>query len=96
MDELRITVKIAERPYRLKVKKDEEETIRKAAKLINDKLKEYADNYAFNDKQDLLSMVAILYAAKAIGYEEEVKGKDNRLKKKLTEIERVLSEQIKS
>ncbi len=95
MDELTISVKIADRPYRLTIKKDEEEIIRKAAKLLNEKVKEFGENYAYNDKQDLLSMVAILFATKAISLEDQVKGKDNKLVNKLAEIEKVLSERIK-
>ena len=38
MDELAITVKIADRPYRMTVKAEEEEVIRKAARLINEKI----------------------------------------------------------
>ena len=95
MEELTISVKIADRPYRLTIKKDEEEIIRKAAKQINEKIKEYGNSYAYNDKQDLLSMVAILFATKSIGLEEELKGKDSKLIVKLAEIEKVLSENIK-
>lgn len=95
MNELTISVKIADRPYRLTIKKDEEEIIRKAAKRINEKVKEFGENYAYNDKQDLLSMVAILFATKAISLEDQVKGKDDQLVKKLSEIEKVLSERIK-
>ena len=57
MDELAITVKIADRPYRMTVKAEEEEVIRKAARLINEKTTEYANTYAFNDNQDLLARI---------------------------------------
>lgn len=59
MEELTISVIIADRPYRLTIKRDEEEVIRKAAESINNMIKEYSSNYAFNDKQDLLAMVAL-------------------------------------
>ncbi len=94
MDELTISVRIADRPYRLTIKKEEEERVRKAARLINDKLQEYAENYAYNDKQDLISMVALLYATKAINIEEDLHDKDNKLLDRLKDVEKVLSENI--
>jgi cell division protein ZapA len=59
MDQLNIKVEIADRFFRLKINKDDEEFVRKAAELINEKVKAYSKNYAFKDKQDLLSMVAL-------------------------------------
>lgn len=92
MDEITISVRIADRPYRLTIRKEEEEIIRNAAKQINERLKEYADSYAYNDKQDLISMVAILFATKAISLEKQFEHKDNILLKRLLEIDKVLSQ----
>jgi cell division protein ZapA len=54
-----ISVIIADRPYRLKVTEDQEEKVRKAAKLINHTMKELSGVYHFRDKQDLLAMAAL-------------------------------------
>lgn len=62
-DSLNISVTIADRPYRLKVKPDEEANVREAAKVINDKIAEYQKAYHANDKQDYLAMVALLYTS---------------------------------
>lgn len=59
MDQLNIKVEISDRFYKLKIKMEDEEVVRKAAELINKKIKAYSKNYAFKDKQDLLSMVAL-------------------------------------
>ncbi len=62
-----ISVIIAERPYRLTVRSEEEEEIfRKAASLLADKMQEYAKNYAFRDKQDLLAMVNLQFAVEYV------------------------------
>src|SRR5690606_40820313 len=50
------------RIYPLRVDMEEEEVIRRAVKLINDKIKEFQENYAVRDKQDLLSMCVLHYA----------------------------------
>jgi cell division protein ZapA (FtsZ GTPase activity inhibitor) len=65
MEELTITVNIADRPYRLKIKREEEEIIRKAVKDIDLRIREYSEHFAFNDKQDLMAMVLLHYASTA-------------------------------
>jgi len=92
MDELSISVTIADRPYRLKVEKKEEETIRKATKLIENTMKEYSANYAFKDKQDLLAMVALQFTTSSLNFESQIDFTTNKLETKLTEIDQVLSE----
>ncbi|MCD4729305.1 MAG: cell division protein ZapA, partial [Bacteroidales bacterium] len=59
MEELTISVAIADRPYRLTIKRSEEEIIRKAADEINKNIKYYSDNFSYNDRQDLLAMVTL-------------------------------------
>jgi len=94
MDELSISVNIADRPYRLKIEKTDEETIRKAAKLIEKTIKEYSVNYAFKDKQDLLAMVALQFVTSSLNFESQIDFTENKLETKLSEIDHVLSEVI--
>jgi cell division protein ZapA (FtsZ GTPase activity inhibitor) len=62
-----ISVIIADRPYRLRIGSEEEEQVlRQAGELINSKMHEYASNFAFRDKQDLLAMVALQYAVDVV------------------------------
>ena len=58
-DLININVNICDRPYRLKIKPEEEEFVRKAAKTINQKVKELQGEYAAKDKQDYLAMTAL-------------------------------------
>ena len=94
MDELTISVTIADRPYRLKIRKEEEERVRKAAKKINERIKEYSENYAFNDRQDLLAMVSLEFANSSMVFEGQLKDTDQDVADKLTEIDTILSEQL--
>ena len=57
-DVLSIKIKIADREYPMKIEPDDEEVIRKAGKIINEKIKSYAQQFGIDDKQDLLAMVA--------------------------------------
>ena len=93
MDELAITVKIADRPYRMTVKAEEEEVIRKAARLINEKITEYANTYAFNDNQDLLAMVSLWFATASLKAQARNTEDSNDLIDGLKTLERLLSEQ---
>lgn len=62
MKELSIKVTIGNRVYPLTIKPQEEESIRKAAKLVNENIKELESSYAVRDKQDLLAMTALYFA----------------------------------
>jgi len=83
MDELTITVHIADRPYRLKIRREEEEVVRQAVKDINEKIKGYSNTYAFNDKQDLLAMTALHFGTLTIRLEEDKKSQETLLIEKL-------------
>ncbi|MGE5382303.1 MAG: cell division protein ZapA [Omnitrophica WOR_2 bacterium] len=94
MDELSITVVIADRPYKLKVDRTEEEGLRKAAKVIEEQMEKYASYFEFKDKQDLLAMVALQFSASSIELENQLKYRDNEMLVKLAEIDEVLTEHL--
>ena len=58
MDKLSIRIKICDRMYPMKVRKEEEALIRESAKKINEKIAEYKTQFGTNDNQDLLAVVA--------------------------------------
>ena len=93
MDELTITVKIADRPYKMTVKAEEEEVIRKAARLINEKITEYANTYAFNDNQDLLAMVSLWFATTSLKAQTDGRVESVDLIDGLKTLEKLLSEE---
>ena len=63
-EKLKINVVIAGRSYPLSVKNTkEEEGMRKAAANINNLISLYEQNYAVNDKQDVLAMCALRFAS---------------------------------
>lgn len=72
MDEkLSINVNVAERLYPLKIDRDDEEKIRMAAKLINDKIMLYKQRYSDKDVQDYLAMAALQFVIKLIECEDK-------------------------
>ena len=96
MKEFTISVSIADRPYRLTIKREEEEIIRRAATVINDKVKDYSANYAFNDKQDLLAMVALEETTNALNTNNKLSDIDNSVLKDLADIDNMLNENLKN
>jgi cell division protein ZapA len=59
MAEVSLKVLIAGRTYPIIVKQEEEKKVLEMAKTINDKIKEFEQNYSVRDKQDLLAMCAL-------------------------------------
>ncbi|HVX25921.1 MAG TPA: cell division protein ZapA [Parafilimonas sp.] len=53
---------IGDRNYRLRVRPEDEEKLRKTVKLINQKIIEYKTNFAGKDMQDYVAMVLIWLA----------------------------------
>jgi cell division protein ZapA len=92
MGEISIKINIADRVYPLKVNMEEEEIIRRAAKLINDRIKEYQDNYAVRDKQDLLSMCVLHYATTALKTEKKIMSEDTDVSEKVGQLNELLSD----
>ena len=92
MNELSIKVNIADRTYPLTVKADEEEKVRMAAKLINDKLKTYGSVFAVKDKQDIISMCALELATELVGLQDASVNTENSFSEQLTTISGLLKE----
>ncbi|HEX8562631.1 MAG TPA: cell division protein ZapA [Flavobacterium sp.] len=64
MDEkLKIKLSIADRIYPLTVNMSQEEGLRSASKKIDVMIKQFEENYAVRDKQDVLAMCALQFAS---------------------------------
>jgi cell division protein ZapA len=64
MDEkLKIKISIADRVYPLTVDPSQEEGLRSASKKIDTMIKQFEQNYAVRDKQDVLAMCALQFAS---------------------------------
>jgi len=73
-DTFTINLYIADKHYPLRIKRSEEEIVRKAARLINDKIALYRTHYKVEDTElelkDLLAMAACQIAIQAIKAED--------------------------
>jgi len=70
-DMLSIKVQIAERFYPLKIKRQDEEKIRKAASLINEKVLQYKQRYTDKDAQDFVAMAALQFVINLLDCEQQ-------------------------
>lgn len=94
MSELSIKVSIANRTYPLKITVEEEELIRRAAKLINDRIRDYEDNFAVKDKQDVLSMCSLQLATELMKLQlNSVSGFDE-LEKEIDSLNTILTQTL--
>ena len=92
-DNLMISVEIADRIYKVTVKRDEEEIFRKAVETVKLDIKEYAKKFAYKDNQDLLAMVLLQYVTSFMKTQEESVFNDKTLVAKLKEIDSILKEE---
>lgn len=62
-ESLKIKISIADRVYPLTINPTQEEGLRAASKKIEEMIKMFEENYAVRDKQDVLAMCALQFAA---------------------------------
>ena len=94
MDELSIKIKIGDREYPMKVKRNEEERVRAPGKLINEKLKSYREQFGLDDKQDLLAMTAFDCLVEKLAAEESNQAVDQTVVEKVTHLNQLVSQAI--
>ena len=91
-DEFPITLVILDRPYKMRVKASEEETIRNAVKAINSRAAEYKNAFAYKDMQDILAMMSVEMTTKILQLEENSQYVNSKLMSKLEEMENALEQ----
>ena len=92
-EKLKIKISIADRVYPLTVEPSQEEGLRSASKKIDAMIKQFEQSYAVRDKQDVLAMCALQFAAQ-VEQNQISKSQDNEtnitrlqnLDKKLSEL----------
>ena len=94
MNELPVTVHILDRPYKLRVKPDDEQPLRKAAELINSQALNYGKMYAYNDRQDLLAMVALTQITQMLKLQDSQQFVNDKLESRLTDIKQLLDTKV--
>jgi cell division protein ZapA len=92
-EKLSIKVNLVDRYYPLKIERKDEERIRKAAKLINERVLQYKQRYTDKDTQDFLAMAALQFVIKNLEVEDQLN--DQILVDNLNELNNELEEYLK-
>lgn len=89
------TVLIGDRNYRIRIRPDDEEVVRRTVKTINDKIIEFKTQFAGKDMQDYIAMVLVWLATERNAPVSEDLQQEN-LVEKLSVIEKLLDSQSES
>ncbi|PZD77233.1 cell division protein ZapA [Mesonia sp. K7] len=95
-DKLKIKISIADRVYPLNIDPSQEEGLRKAAKNIEKVIKQFEQNYAVRDKQDVLAMCALQFAAQTEQHTINNSGEVEEATKKLEDLTALLDDHLKN
>lgn len=92
-EKLSIKVNVADRYYPLKIDRRDEEKIRRAAKMINEKVLQYKQRYTDKDVQDFLAMAALQFVIKVLDSDNRLD--DSTSTEELKELNAELEEYIR-
>lgn len=96
MAELSIKLKIGEREYPMRIDSNEEEQIRLNGKIINDKIRQFKEEYGIQDKQDLLAMTTFDLGMASIKEKKSVKISQERLIDQVQALESLVDQALHS
>jgi len=93
-NQLKIKLSIADRVYPLTINPSQEEGLRLAAKKIEEMIKRFEKSYAVRDKQDVLAMCALQFAAQVeqTGIDKQTDTQDTE--EKLKALNQLLQEHL--
>ncbi|ALM21586.1 cell divonision ZapA family protein [Nonlabens tegetincola] len=90
----KVKISIADRVYPLTIEPSREEGLRIAAKNIEKMIQQLENNYAVRDKQDVLAMCALQFAAQAEQIKIDKNSDVENAKKMLDNIEHLLDNHL--
>lgn len=95
-EKLKIKLSIANRVYPLTIDTEQEEGLRKAAKNIEAMIKQFEQIYSVRDKQDVLAMCALQFAAQVEHKSTQKAVVSEHVEKKLNALNDLLSLNLNS
>ncbi|APY06973.1 cell division protein ZapA [Winogradskyella sp. J14-2] len=93
-DQLKIKLSIANRVYPLTINPKQEEGLRKATKKIEAMIGQFEQNYSVRDKQDVLAMCALQFAAQVEQKSIDKEYVNEEVQEKLLAINDLLTQHI--
>jgi len=93
-DKLKIKISIADRVYPLTIDPSREEGLRKAAKSIQDMIKQLEQSYAVRDKQVVIAMCALHFEARSEQHIIDKSDDNDEVHDRLQVLEQLLSQTL--
>ena len=81
-----ISALIGDRTYRIKIRPEDEEIVRRTLKTINDRIIDFKTQFAGKDMQDYIAMVLVWFATQQAAGSTDASG----IKEELEELEKML------
>ena len=94
MAELSIKIRIGNREYPMKVAPEDEERIRKAGKLLHERIKSYREQFGIDDYQDLLAMVAFDSLVEKMKAEDKASDTDDTALNQIARLNQLISDKL--
>ncbi len=91
---LKIKLSIADRVYPLNIPPEQEEGLRKATKKIEAMIKQFESSYAVRDKQDVLAMCALQFAAQVEQKQLDTQTDTQQVEEQLKALNQLLQEHL--
>ncbi|MAZ72447.1 MAG: cell division protein ZapA [Flavobacteriaceae bacterium] len=91
---LKIKLSIADRVYPLNIPPEQEEGLRKATKKIEAMIKQFENSYAVRDKQDVLAMCALQFAAQVEQKQLDKQTDTQQVEEQLKALNQLLQEHL--
>lgn len=86
-----VTLWIAGRGYRIKIKKEEEAAIRLAVKIADDRITELRSSFAGKDDQDFIAMCLLMYATDQVTENHEMNANQkHHIQEMIKQIDKVM------
>ena len=92
MDELSIKIKIADKEYPMRIQAQDEELLRAAGKLLNEKIRQFKTQFKIENKQDLLSMIAFDMTVSHLKLENKIQNSDKYVAESLDKLNRLIEQ----
>lgn len=96
MSQVNINVEIAGSIFPIKANAEDEQGIKEAVNLINNKIVELERNYAVKDKKDLLAMTLLQLVAQLYKQAGSAEKEVSQLKKLFTEVDEMLQQHFQN
>ncbi|MBC7696399.1 MAG: cell division protein ZapA [Burkholderiales bacterium] len=90
MSDVSVKVEIAGGLYTLKVKNEDESSVKQAVELINQKISEFEKNYGVKDKKDVLAMVTLQLVSQLVKEKNHAEQELSTLSLILEDVEKML------